>query len=204
MVASAFLPAMIRGGKLHFLFAKEANDDSAPGFSDFGGGVDPGEDIYDAGLREFAEESTGCFGDKADVKKMVEKYGKVLPFLHDTYNIHIFKMDYDPSVVSYFNNTHAFIHKHVRDTAFLRGTKIFEKVEMSWMTVPDMVRRRDEFRPFYREIVDKIVSRDELKRITAFISGINRTPQKSRKRAAPLRKTQTRTRTRTQRLSSKR
>jgi 8-oxo-dGTP pyrophosphatase MutT (NUDIX family) len=30
-----------------------------PGFSDFGGGVEPNEDIFDAGLREFAEETTG-------------------------------------------------------------------------------------------------------------------------------------------------
>ena len=182
MVASAFLPTMIRGGKLHFLFAKEANDDSAPGFSDFGGGVDDGEDIYSAGLREFAEESTGCFGDESEVKKLVEKYGEVLPVVHNTYNIHIFKMDYNPSVVSYFNNTHAFIHKHVRDTTFLRKTKIFEKVEMCWMTVADMKRRRIEFRPFYREIVDQIVSKDELKRITSFISKSGRSPGKSEKR----------------------
>lgn len=192
MVASAFLPAMIRNKKLHFLFAKEANDDSAPGFSDFGGGVDPGEDIYNAGLREFAEESTGCFGDKDDVKKLVEKYGNVLPFLHNTYNIHIFRMDYDPSVVSYFNNTHAFIHKHVRDTTFLRGTKIFEKVEMCWMTISDMKRRRDEFRPFYREIVDKIVSKDEVMRITAFISGITRISRTPRNRTVRIRKSRTR------------
>ena len=49
MVASAFLPVAIHKGKLIFLFGKEAHDDSAPGFSDFGGGVKEGEDIY---LRE--------------------------------------------------------------------------------------------------------------------------------------------------------
>ena len=169
MVASAFLPVTIHNNKLHFLFAKEANDDSAPGFSDFGGGVEADENIYEAGLREFAEESTGCFGDESKIRVMVEKYGKVLPLVHNTYNIHIFRMDYDSSNVSFFNNTHSFIHSRLKDCDFLRSTKIFEKVEMSWMTVLDMIRRRDEFRPFYREIVDKLVSKDEIKRIKTFL-----------------------------------
>jgi 8-oxo-dGTP pyrophosphatase MutT (NUDIX family) len=168
MVASAFLPTMIRNNKLYFLFAKEANDDSAPGFSDFGGGVDPGEDIYKAGLREFSEETTGCFGDEHAVKKMVEKYGKVLPITHNTYNIHVFLMDYNPDIISYFNNTQSFIHNHVKNVEFLRSTKIFEKVEMSWMTVEEMMHRRGEFRPFYREIVDKLAN-EELERIKVFV-----------------------------------
>jgi 8-oxo-dGTP pyrophosphatase MutT (NUDIX family) len=168
MVASAFLPAMIRDNKVHFLFAKEANDDSAPGFSDFGGGVDPGEDIYKAGLREFSEETTGCFGNEHAIKKMVERYGKVLPIVHNTYNIHIFLMDYNPSIVYYFNNTQSFIHNHIKNVELLRSTKIFEKVEMSWMTVEEMIHRRSEFRPFYREIVDKLAN-EELKRIEVFL-----------------------------------
>ena len=40
MVASAFLPVALLNGELVFLFGKEATDDSAPGFSDFGGGVE--------------------------------------------------------------------------------------------------------------------------------------------------------------------
>lgn len=44
MVAGSILPVTIHNGKLYFLFGKESPmEDSAKGWSDFGGRVDPGE-----------------------------------------------------------------------------------------------------------------------------------------------------------------
>ena len=80
MVASAFLPVTYYKNRLYFLFGKEAHDDSAPGFSDFGGGVKSGEDIYLAGLREFAEETTGFLGDPKELEELIKKNGGCYPF----------------------------------------------------------------------------------------------------------------------------
>ena len=58
MVGSSILPACVHKGKLYFLFGKENSLADTPGWSDFGGGVDPGESIYDTALREGGEELT--------------------------------------------------------------------------------------------------------------------------------------------------
>ena len=157
MVASAFLPAVIHKGRLYLLFGREAHDDGAPGFSDFGGGVEPGEDVFEAGLREFAEETTGFFGGPEDVRELVRKSGGALLHTHKTYHIHVFRAQYDAALARLFTRSARFIHARVKNKAFLRKTCIFEKVEMVWMTVEEARARREEFRPFYREILDELL-----------------------------------------------
>ena len=47
MVAASILPITIHNNQLHFLFGKENSmEDSAKGWSDFGGRVDHGESIF--------------------------------------------------------------------------------------------------------------------------------------------------------------
>ena len=174
MVASAFLPAARHGGKWYFLFGREAHDDGAPGFSDFGGGVKPSEDIFEAGLREFAEETTGFFGDEDDVRKMIRKAGGSIEYVNKTYHTHIFCAQYDEELVKFFNNSAKFIHNNVRNKAFLRKTCIFEKVEMAWMTPEEARARRSEFRPFYRDILDNLMV-ENLEEIVAFLKDMEKT-----------------------------
>ena len=60
MVAVSILPVAICNNELHFLFGKENEmEDSAKGFSDFGGRVESGESIYETALREGSEELCG-------------------------------------------------------------------------------------------------------------------------------------------------
>jgi len=166
MVASAFLPVAWHKGKMYFLFGKERDEDSSPGFSDFGGGVENKEDIYEAGLREMAEETTGFFGGPDEIRAHVDRNGGVYPLVHEKYHIHIFRCDYEPNLIDYYNRNHKFIYDHM-DHEYLKETKIFEKVEIQWMTLEDMKRRRDEFRHFYRIILDKILK--ESPKIMEFI-----------------------------------
>jgi hypothetical protein len=156
MVASAFLPVAIVDKKLVFLFGKEAYNDSSPGFSDFGGKVETKENIYEAGLREMAEETTGFFGNAKDIKKLVKANGGVYKIHHNDYHIHVFKMNYDPKLPYYYNNNHKFVYDKI-DHSFLKRTMIFEKIEVQWMTIKEMKKRKQEFRKFYQEIVDKII-----------------------------------------------
>lgn len=178
MVASAFLPVAFVDNKLFFLFGKEAYNDSSPGFSDFGGGVEKHENIYEAGLREMAEETTGFFGNAKDIKQMVKRNGGVYKMQHNDYHIHIFRIDYDPNLPHYYNHSHKFVYDRL-DHKFLKRTMIFEKIEIQWMTTKEMKRRKKEFRTFYQEIVDKLVQEES--RIKTFIESKNSTQPNKQK-----------------------
>lgn len=159
MVASGFLPCCIYKNKLYFLFGKEApNEKSAKGWSDFAGGVDHGEtNLFDAGVREAVEELTGFLGNENKFKEMVKKNGGTYNLVFDDYHIHVFKLDYEPKLVEYFNNTHSFIYSKM-DHDYLQSTRIFEKIEIAWMSSTEARKRRNEFRPFYRAILDAILN----------------------------------------------
>jgi 8-oxo-dGTP pyrophosphatase MutT (NUDIX family) len=182
MVASAFLPVSIRNGKLHFLFAREVFDKSSPGFSDFGGGVESGEDVYIAGLREFAEETTGFFGDADELGRMVEKGGGAYVYVNGTYHVHIINMSCDDVVLDSFNRSQAFIYDNVKDHGFLERTRIFEKKDMTWMSVSEARRRRVEFRPFYRVILDELLG-SQFPAIRAFIESTKKITGRNRRKS---------------------
>ena len=109
MVAASILPVALYKNTLYFLFGLENEfEKSAPGWSDFGGGVDSNENIYDAALREGKEEMTGILGKEKDIDDMIKK-GKLYRITHGTYHIHIFKIDYDPNLPKYYQNVHDFL-----------------------------------------------------------------------------------------------
>jgi hypothetical protein len=160
MVGSSILPVAIHNRKLYFLFGKEnPNEESAKGFSDFGGGNEVGESIYDTAIREGAEELTGFLGYGSSLKKRIHKYGKIYKINHnDQYHVHIFLIDYDENLPVYYNNNHRFLWDRM-DKNLLTKSKLFEKIEIEWFTPQMMQTRRKEFRPFYREIVDHILKK---------------------------------------------
>ena len=74
MVASSILPVAIHKGNLYFLFGKENQmEDSAKGFSDFGGGVEGNETIMETALREGSEELSGFLGDSKAIKALLQR-----------------------------------------------------------------------------------------------------------------------------------
>ena len=76
MVAASILPICIHNGKLHFLFGKEnPMEQSAKGWSDFGGRKEANESIFKAALREGSEELTGFLGDENKLKQTIRKNG---------------------------------------------------------------------------------------------------------------------------------
>ena len=163
MVGSSILPIAIRNRKLYFLFGKENPlEDSAKGFSDFGGGNEAGESLYETAVREGAEELTGFLGHGKQLQTLMHKHGKLFKINHkDQYHVHIFLMDYDENLPTYYNNNHRFLWGKM-DTDVLQKSKLFEKIEIGWFTPKTMRERRDEFRPFYREIVDDILKKEPL------------------------------------------
>ena len=66
----------------------------------------------------------------------------------------IVKSEYNPELPIYFNRMHEFIEQKMPK---LLDTVLFEKQEIKWFSIDEMIQRRSEFRPFYQEITDLIV-----------------------------------------------
>ena len=159
-MGGSILPVTIHNNKIYFLFGKERDIDENPGWSDFGGGTDKGETFIQTAVREGGEELTGFLGTDSDLKKMLQKYGTYnIDYKsqgYSTYRCHIFPMDYDPMLPHYYNNNQVFLQKHL-DAKIIKNTKIFEKTQIKWFSFDDIKRHHNEFRSFYKNIVQLII-----------------------------------------------
>ena len=159
-MGAGILPTTIHNNKLMFLFGKENQyEDSAPGFSDFGGGTDNNESYLQTAIREGGEELTGFLGSDSDLKKMLKKHGTYnIDYhseSHSTYRMHIFPYEYDPMLPHYYNNNQRFLQKRL-DPKVIKESKIFEKAEIRWISIDELPKMRSQFRPYFRSIVDQI------------------------------------------------
>ena len=168
MTGSSVLPVSLHEGKLYFLFGKENDkEDSAKGFSDFGGGIEEGESKMETAIREGAEEITGFLGNPEQLKKLIKKNGGLLEIEMPDYHTHVFYLQYDPNLPIYYNNNHNFLWNKM-DKDLLNETKLFEKIEIQWFTVEDMESRIKEFRGFYQKMVSQLIQSE--KKIMKFIN----------------------------------
>lgn len=170
-MGAGILPATIYKGKLYFLFGKENKyEDSAPGFSDFGGGTDNKEDYLTTAAREATEELTGFLGNETDILKMLNKNGTYnIDYKtegHKLYRMHIFPMEYNEFLPLYFNNNHHFILKKLKPSIFKRE-KIFEKEMIQWVSIDEIPKMRGKFRSYFENIIDILLA--QKKEINAFI-----------------------------------
>jgi len=160
-MGGSILPVTIHNNNVYFLFGKERDIDENPGWSDFGGGTDKGETFFQTACREGGEELTGFLGDSPDIKKLLNKYGTYnIDYKsqgHTTYRCHIFPMKYDEMLPYYYNNNQRFLQKRL-DPKIIRDTKIFEKTQIKWFTFDDIQKQHKEFRSFYKNIVDLILT----------------------------------------------
>ena len=169
IMGAGILPTTIHNNKLFFLFGKENQyEDSAPGFSDFGGGTDDKETYMETAIREAGEELTGFLGSDKEVKQMLKRHGTYnIDYKtggHDNYRMHIFPMAYDEALVHYYNNNAQFLQKRL-DPSVIKTSKIFEKAEIRWICVDDILKMRPRFRSYFQNIVDMIYGeKDDIKK----------------------------------------
>jgi len=185
-MGAGILPTAIYKNKLYFLFGKENKyEDSAPGFSDFGGGTDNTESLFETAVREACEELTGFLGDEHEIRKMLKnkgtynidhtsKYNNKM----STYRTHIFPYEYNEYLPQYYNNNQRFLQRKL-DPKIIQSTKIFEKAEIRWVCVDELNRMRDKFRNYYRNIIDIIISQKN--DIKQFLKNKTKTKTKTKK-----------------------
>jgi 8-oxo-dGTP pyrophosphatase MutT (NUDIX family) len=157
--------------KLVFLFGEENPwEDSAKGWSDFGGGIEKGETPWETARREGQEEWTGILGSVSQL--LQHNGGRKLHLEHrdlgygeggglsrtstPSYHIYIVPIDYDETLPTHYNNMHAFIWSRMGG-AKLNPTKIFEKRRIGWFTVDDIHRKIGHFRNFYQTILKQTI-----------------------------------------------
>lgn len=191
-MGAGILPTTIHNGKLYFLFGKEGKyEDSAPGFSDFGGGTDNNETFFETAVREAGEEFTGFLGNDKDVRKMLKKYGTYnIDYKsdgHKTYRMHIFPFKYNELLPYYYNNNQRFLQKRLNPKV-LKNSKIFEKAEIKWVSANELTKMRPEFRSYFQNIVDMMLIQKES--IFKFIKlSLNNTKTKKNHKINKLNKT---------------
>ena len=164
-MGAGILPTTIHNGKLYFLFGKEGKyEDSAPGFSDFGGGTDNNESFLETAIRESGEEFTGFLGNDNDVRKLLCKYGTYnidhKTDGHKPYRMHIFPFEYNEWLPYYYNNNQRFLQKRLPAKVF-KTTKIFEKAEIKWVSIDELKKMRPKFRCYFKNIVDMMLNQKE-------------------------------------------
>ena len=191
-MGAGILPTTIHNGKLYFLFGKEGKyEDTAPGFSDFGGGTDNKETLLNTAIRESCEEFTGFLGDCKDIRNLLTKHGTYnidrKSKEHGTYRTHIFPFEYNHLLPYYYNNNQHFLQKHLSPKIF-KTTKIFEKAEIQWICVDDLKKMRPKFRFFFVDTIDKICNeQDDIKKF--ILNGFKKGLKKSTKKKTLRRKT---------------
>ena len=166
-MGAGILPATIHNDTLYFLFGKENKFAATPGWSDFGGGTDNNETYLQTAIREGCEELTGFLGSEVDLRKLLKR-GTFNIDNGDRYRMHIFYLKYDPQLPHYYNNNQRFLQKKL-DPAILETNKIFEKEEIRWISVNEMMKMRSKFRNYFQEIVDEIYKNE-----TEIISFLNK------------------------------
>lgn len=164
-MGAGILPATIHKGKLYFLFGKEnKHEDSAPGFSDFGGGTDNNETLFETAIREAGEELTGFLGNDHDIKAMLKKYGTYnidhKTQNHSLYRMHIFPMIYNEYLPFYYNNNQRFLQKRLNPN-IIKRSKIFEKEEIKWVSIDEMSNMRGKFRFYFENVVDIMLAQKQ-------------------------------------------
>ena len=180
MVGSSIVPVTIYQNKLYFLFGKETPlETSAPGWSDFGGGMESGETAIETALREGGEELTGFLGDAVQLQQHINTHGGIYPIHYENkYHVHVIYVPYDENLPKYYNQNHQFLWDRM-DHKLLKSTKFFEKIEIQWFSAAEAKSKRNEFRHFYRDILDLILK--DVSKIRTFFSRKRRITMKKRK-----------------------
>ena len=165
-MGAGILPVTLINGKVHLLFGREQKNNDTPGWSDFAGGTEKNETHLETAIREGTEELTGFLGTQEQLRHMLRRFGTYNIDWNNTYRIHIFPLEYDPSLIKYYNNNQHFLQRNLPPRIF-KETKIFEKAEIRWIPIDKLVDIKGKFRSYYQNIIPLI--NDNKSQISAFV-----------------------------------
>ena len=74
---------------------------------------------------------------------------------YSTYRSHIFPYPYNEFLPYYYNNNQRFLQKKLNPQV-IKESKIFEKEEIKWICVDDILRLKKDFRSYFQNIIEVI------------------------------------------------
>ena len=170
-MGAGILPTTIYKNKLYFLFGKENKYCDTKGWADFGGGTDNDETYLETALREGTEELTGFIGSKEELREMMARGTYNIDF-DDRYRMFLLPIEYDEKLPYYYNNNQRFLQKKLNPNV-IKNTKIFEKSEIKWVCIDDLMMMRPEFRSYFKK--NSLTLFKEREKIFAFVkSGLKK------------------------------
>lgn len=160
-MGAGILPISISNNKIHFLFGQESIFDDTQGYSDFGGGTDPGESIIQTAIREGGEELHGFLGNKKEIANQFKKK-KYYKCVFDRYTIFIILIEHDENLINYYNNHYKFLFNHIGKKEMNRIVHkyhVFEKQHIKWFSEKDITTKNNLFRHWYRPLIKSVLKK---------------------------------------------
>lgn len=155
-MGGGILPVAVNEGQLFFLFGEEYDEHK---WCDFGGGAKPGESLLQNVIRESYEELDGFFGSPTDYRQLI-KTNLLIKLSIETYTSFIVQVPYDKNLPFYFNNHHRFIKARLPHLEGKNG--LYEKKQMKWMTIADIIQHRGQFRHYYKAMLDLLIQHEQV------------------------------------------
>ena len=153
-MGAGVLPIAIHNKKVYLLLGKEHDSNE---WSDFGGGAENGESLYNTAIREGVEELNGFFGGETSLKNRLRDNGiTTLNGKKMYYRSYLFEVEYDKHLPYYFNQNFKLMKKLIPDVVN-ESNGLFEKSEVRWFTLEDLKGiklRRFFYLAIYPELVN--------------------------------------------------
>lgn len=174
-MGAGILPVILYNGVLFFLMGRERHNNL---WCDFGGRPDPGENILQTAIREGGEELNGLLGINEKLHNKVTK-NYITQLNHKTYSSILFQIDYNPNLVEIFKNNNDFAETYFPNLIDNNHNGLFEKTEIKWFTIDELIQNKKNFRPYYKPIINTITYNEQ--NIKRSIINLNRYSYKQRK-----------------------
>lgn len=154
-MGGGILPTTIFKGTVFFLLGREKNGY----WSDFGGSSNINEARLTTAVREGYEELDGFLGTKYELKERIVS-NLISIYSTKRYTTYCFYIEPEDlmSLPYFFNNHRKFIEKEID---YEDSDGMFEKTELRLFTIQDFKNEYSCIRPFYTEIIDKIIKQEE-------------------------------------------
>jgi 8-oxo-dGTP pyrophosphatase MutT (NUDIX family) len=156
-MGGGILPVAIKNGRIYFLFARETigiYKDSGK-WSDFGGSKENNETYFETAIREAWEETDGFFGDKQNISYLIRKK-TIKAITWRGYRTYLVLVDYDKSLPHKFRRRFLKIKKNSPELISKKNC-FFEKDKIKWTEYRNLAQKMEHFRPWYQNIVRKII-----------------------------------------------
>ena len=142
-MGAGIVPVAVHKGTIYFLFGKEYEDNK---WSDFGGGREKNETLWNVAMREGTEELNGFLGTQSELKKQVKQHLiTIIESEKPIYRSYFFKVPYDANLPQYFNSNFKLMKKKLPDQIMQDG--LFEKSEIRWISIDQLntIKYRDHY-----------------------------------------------------------